>query len=164
MEYRHCKPEGPCGEGEQAKPEYWRREAPVSGSGISYGGDNHLAANELMRFIQYGVRMQVPEKRANNKLGPILDPFVSTYTLPTYTNAVVAFLEVGHLNIWRDRRMVIDQREQVAISLAVGIYSLFTGLDIKKPGYGPYLPRGRKLDFAKYENLPQGNYFKIVDR
>ena len=164
MVYSKWKPEGAFWEREQAKPEYWRREAPVSGSGISYGGDNHLAANELMRFIQYGVRMQVPEKRANNKLGPILDPFVSTYTLPTYTNAVVAFLEVGHLNIWRDRRMVIDQREQVAISLAVGIYSLFTGLEIKKPGYGPYLPRGRKLDFAKYENLPQGNYFKIVDR
>ena len=164
MIYSKWRPEGKFWEREQGKAEYWRREAAVSGSGINYGGDNHLASNELMRFIQYGVRMQVPEKRAANKLGPILDPFVSTYTLPTYTNAVVAFLEVGHLNVWRDRRMVIDQREEVARSLAVGIYSLFTGLELKKPGYGPYLPRGRKLDFQKYETLPQGNYFKIVDR
>lgn len=163
MIYSKWRPEGRFWDRERSKAELWRREAAVSGSGISYGGDNHLASNELMRFIQFGVRQQVPEKRPSNKLGPILDPFVSTYTLPTYTNAIVAFLEVGHLNVWRDRRMVIDQREEVAISLAVGIYSLFAGLELKKPGYGPYRPRGRKLDFAKYETLPGGNYFKIVD-
>lgn len=161
MNYRTYKPVGKFWDRERAEPEYWRREAPVAGTRIKYGGDNHYASDELLRYIQYGVRTQVPARRPAGKMGGILDPFVSTYTLPTYTNAIVAFLEVGHLNVWRDRRMVIDQREEVARSIAVGIYSLFAGLDLKKRQW-PYRPEGKPVNWTKYENWKGGNYFQLA--
>ena len=94
-------------------------------------------------------------------MGRILPPFVSTYSLPTFVNAICAYLEIGHINRYRDRSLVTRDREAVAQSLAVGIYSLFHGLR-PRAGHGPYRPRGRPLNFRRYENLPGGNYFEIA--
>ena len=156
-EYAGFKPTGPFWDRERSKPEQWRREGGLMG----YGGDNHLASDELMRFMQQGVRIQVPKYRAKGAMGPILTPFISTYTLPTYVNAITAFLEVGHLNRERDRLMILNHPRAVTRSLAAGIYSLFAGMQPRK-GYGPYRPRGKKLDWERYENYEKGNYFEIV--
>jgi len=157
LKYEDWKPEGKFWEREQSKAEKWRREDGPAG----FGGDNHYASDELMRYIQYGVRLQVPSRRGEDAVHKRIDPFVSAYTLPIYSNAIVAFLEVGHLNRTLDREVIIGQEDAVARSLAVGVYSLFSGLKLKK-GYGTDRPRGKKLDFAKYEKLPEGNYFQIV--
>ncbi|MDH5657405.1 MAG: N-acetylmuramoyl-L-alanine amidase, partial [Spirochaetia bacterium] len=61
----------------------------------------------------------------------------------------------------RDRDLVMDTREETAKSIAVGIYSLFMGIKLKKH-YGRYYPKGKKLNFSKYEKYEKGNYFKIV--
>lgn len=141
---------------ERGAPETWRRE----GGPMGYGGDNHYASDELLRFVQMGLPAQVPARRTPGSMGEIVRPFVSTYALPTFTNAICAYLEIGHLNIARDRSLVIEDDDAVAKSLAAGIYSLFRGLKLKK--FTGAKPRGAPVNFSKYENLPDGNYFRNV--
>lgn len=157
IEYEAWKPDGPFWDRERAEPEQWRRE----GGKMGFGGDNHLASDELMRFIQHGVRLQVPALRKPGAVGPILPPFTSTYTLPTYVNAICAFLEIGHLNRERDRVLTLRYPTALTRSLAVGVYSLFAGLEVRKT-HGPYKPRGEELNWDRYEDYDKGNYFEIV--
>ncbi len=159
LKFKDFRPEGKFWEREKGPGEAWRREDGVLG----YGGDNHYATDELMRFVQRGARIQVPELRKAGQIGPIQKPYTSTYSLPTFTNAIVAYLEVAFINRKKDRRLVIEYREEVAKSLAVGIYSLFRGLELKNDlKLGPYKPRGKAIDWRRYETLPGGNYFKIA--
>ncbi|MCB1164533.1 MAG: N-acetylmuramoyl-L-alanine amidase [Leptospiraceae bacterium] len=155
--------EGPFWDREKADPEAWRREGPVPGTDIKFGGDNHFASNELMRYVQYGTRQISPElaRQSKKAIPEIIDPFVSTYSLPTLVNAVVAYLEIGHLDVQKDRTFILKYKDEIARSLAVGIYSLFTGLKLK-PYQGPFKPTSKPLDFKKYENYKAGNYFDIV--
>ncbi|MCB1308158.1 MAG: N-acetylmuramoyl-L-alanine amidase [Leptospiraceae bacterium] len=155
--FREFRAEGPFWDRERGQAESWRREGGVMG----YGGDNHLATDELMRFVQYGVRRLEPGMRSDAAIGPILNPYVSTYSLPTFVNAICAYLEIAHLNRLRDRKLIIQHRDEVARSLAVGIYSLFRGLHLRGE-IGPYQPRGNPIQFERYENLPEGNYFERV--
>jgi hypothetical protein len=158
LKYDDFRPEGAFFDRERSQAELWRREdGPVG-----YGGDNHLASDELLRFAQFGTRRML-KKKAEKILGPIQDPYVSTYAMPTFVNAINAYLEIGHLNRARDRALVIGEKEVLAKSLAAGIYSLFTGLK-PAPGKEPYRPRGKPINFKKYEELPEGNYFEIVSK
>lgn len=142
---------------ELGQAEAWRREDGKLG----YGGDNHFASDELLRYIQYGMRSYLPERRKEGAMGEILPPFASTYSLPTYINAICAYLEVGHINRERDLSLLLKDREVVAKSIAAGIYSLFTGLKLKER-FEDYKPKGEAVNFKRYEQLPEGNYFKIV--
>ncbi len=152
-------PQGLFWERERNIAEEWRREE----KGLKgFGGDNHYASDELLRYIQFGMRMIAQKKSENIIPGPIQPPYVSTYSLPIYTNAIVAYLEVGYLNHHRDRKLLIKNRDQVALCLAVGIYSLFMGLNPLKPGYTSIRPRGQNINWQRYENRPEGNYFTKV--
>ncbi len=144
---------------ERGQGEKWRR----SGGNEGYGGDNLYASNELLRFVQYGlVTGFKDEKGKSPKLGPIQPPYISTYSLPTYTNAICAFLEIGYIDNDRDMKYIQGYSKLVAESLAVGIYSLFRGVKpLKKKGL-PYIPLGKKIGFEKYEKIDNQNYFKIV--
>jgi hypothetical protein len=162
MDYKLFVPEGPFWDRERSELEYWRREQPIPNLNIAFGGDNHLASDELLRFIQYGLRIQKPELDKQKKISEIVDPFVSTYGLPTLVNAICAYLEIAHLDVERDREFVIKYQNEIARSLAVGIYSLFTGLELKKDYQGPFRPRGVNVDFDKYIKHKDGNYFELV--
>lgn len=157
LKYEDFRPEGKFWDRERSKQELWRREAAVPKTHIKYGGDNHFASDELLRFVQYGLRQLSPDMKKPGAMGGIVAPFVSTYGLPTYINAISAYLEIAHLNVERDRRMVLTKQDEIAKSLAVGIYSLFSGLELKKGYKGPYRPVAKPLDFAKYDD-----YFEIV--
>lgn len=158
VKYAEFRAEGAFWEREKGKAEQMRRE----GGPLGFGGDNHYASDELLRYIQYGLRAQVPDMRKPGKIGDILVPFVSTYSLPTFTNSICAYLEVGHLNIDRDRALVTERREETARSLAVGIYSLFAGLKLRENPKTVFRPRGQPIDFNKYVEMPGGNYFDTV--
>ncbi len=162
LDYKKFKPEGPFWEREKSELEYWRREQPLLDFNISFGGDNHYASDELLRFIQYGLRIQKPHLRKNNAISEIIDPFVSTYGLPTLVNAICAYLEIGHLDVKRDRELVLSYQDDIAISLAVGIYSLIEGLELKKDYKEPFKPRGKNVDLKKYIEHKDGNYFEKV--
>ncbi len=157
VEHRNFRPTGNFWNRERGRAEYWRRE----GGELGYGGDNHYASDELLRFVQYGARRMRPARRRPGAMGEILKPFVSTYSLPTYVNAINAYLEIAHINRPRDLSLVTDDADVVARSLAVGVYSLFSGMQLRAQA-GPYTPRGKPIDFARYEKLAGGNYFKVV--
>jgi hypothetical protein len=157
LDYRAFKAEGRFWDRERGVAEVWRRE----GGPLGYGGDNHYASDELLRFVQFGIRVSNQKGRGKSTPGPIRPPFVSTYGLPTLVNAINAYLEIGHLNRERDRNLIMQRTDDVAKSIAVGIYSLFRGLKLRS-GYASFRPSGKSLDFAKYENMKEGNYFKIV--
>ena len=159
LKYNEFKAVGKFWDRERGAAEQWRRE----GGPLKYGGDNHFASDELLRYIQYGTRRIVKKRRKARAMGKILDPFISTYSLPTFVNAICAYLEVGHINRNRDLTLMTRDSEAVAQSLAVGIYSLFQGIKLRK-GYGPYRPKGKKLNFERYGKLKNGNYFKIVTK
>jgi hypothetical protein len=141
--------EGKFWEREMGKKESFRREGGREG----FGGDNYFASKELMRFVQFGVREQLKgDGGIYPEIGPIQKPYISTYSLPTYTNAICAFIEIGYINRKRDIKILTEHKRETAVSLAVGIYSLFVGLEIKKPKKMPIIPTGKKLNWEKYEN------------
>lgn len=157
--YKEFKAEGKYWDRERSQEEFWRREAAVEGTQIKVGGDNHYASDQLMRYVLYGLRSKNPELRKKGALGDIVNPFVSTYSLPTFVNAVVAYLEIGHLDVARDRNMIFNYQDHVAESLAVGIYALFAPFEPRADYKGPFKPSGKPLDFKKY-----GDYFdEVVD-
>nr|WP_245915609.1 N-acetylmuramoyl-L-alanine amidase [Leptospira johnsonii] len=142
---------------ERGEPELWRREDGAEG----FGGDNHYAAAELMRFLQYGLRTLPNQEEELSNPGPINKPYISTYSLPTFINAISAYLEIGYIDKEKDMKILTQRRRDTAISLAVGLYSLFHGIKIK-PADLPYVPKGKKIDWQRYENLKEGNYFRVV--
>ncbi len=147
--------EGNFWEREMGKKETWRREGGREG----FGGDNHYVTKELMRFVQYGTRVQLGEtNEESNKVGPIQKPYISTYSLPTYVNALCAFIEIGYINRKRDTKLLTEYKKETAISLAVGIYSLFVGLEIKKSKSSPIIPKGKAVNWERY-----GSYFEEVE-
>jgi hypothetical protein len=144
---------------ERGLGERFRRDRGPEG----FGGDNLYASNELLRFVHFGLSNRIREQDNNPpKLGPIQPPYISTYSLPTYTNAIVAFLEIGYIDNERDMKYIIGEKRIVAESLAVGIYSLFMGTKTIKKSEIPYTPKGKKIGIEKYQKLEGKNYFKIV--
>lgn len=149
------RPIGRFWDRERSKYEFMRRENGPEG----FGGDNYYAGKELLRFIQYGLRVLKKEKDRFKEPSPILSPYVSTYSIPTFMNAISAFLELGDITYDKDMYFMTKKRKRVAVCLAVGIYSLFYGLDIKPKDY-PYVPKGSKIDFYKYSDNKGVSYFQ----
>ena len=159
-QHRRFRPMGPFWEREQSSNERRRRE----GGPLRYGGDNHYAGDELLRYIQFGVRLLDPKMRKTAQLGPLQKPYVSSYALPIYVNAITAYLEVGYINRKRDRRLLMQKQKEIALSLAVGIYSLFRGLKLHNKGNSPVIPRGKQINWQSYMQSSSGNYFTQVVR
>ncbi|MCB1157198.1 MAG: N-acetylmuramoyl-L-alanine amidase [Leptospiraceae bacterium] len=152
---------GPFWEREKSDLELMRREDGPEG----FGGDNHYAGMELLRFIQYGFRTEVQQNPHPSFESPdkILPPFISTYSLPTFINGISAYLELGNISSDKDMYFVQVKRRKMAISIAVGIYSLFQGLEVKNPDI-LYAPKGKKIDFSKYITDSGESYFKVVTK
>jgi N-acetylmuramoyl-L-alanine amidase len=123
----------------------------------SLDGDNHTACKELLGFARLGQKI-ISKKSEYIKMKK---PYLSAYSLPTFTNAIVAYLEIGYINRKSDRDRLIQNRNNTASSLAIGIYSLFKGVNIKSKLEYTY-PTGKPLEWGKY-NLPNGKtYFEEV--
>lgn len=154
---------GPFWEREKYIAEKWRRSGPAK----KIGGDNHFAADELMRFIRYGFLVNKDvTKEKENTLPEIIRPYFSTWSMPTYTNAINAFLELGHIDSQKDYNRIMQHKQVYAEAIAMGIYSLFNNSEKKyEPQKQKYqMPTRNPLDFARYEKLPEGNYFEIVSK
>jgi hypothetical protein len=158
VDYRKFKADGKFWDRERSEAEKWRREGGLAG----FGGDNHYASDELLRFLQYRMRsLHSADKKKYDAPGPVQPPYISAYALPEYINAISAYIEVGFLNRDTDRMYMTRDSSEMADALAAGIYSLFAGLPVKHQKFR-FEPKGVPLDFAKYEKIPEGNYFRIV--
>lgn len=142
---------------ERGKPELMKREGGPEG----FGGDNHYAGAELLRFMQYGLRLQVNEEKDTFKEpSGIVRPFVSTYSVPTFINAISAYLELGEIGSDRDMFFLTTKKKKTAICLAVGIYSLFNGLELRPINSTAYIPKGKRIEFEKYVGKTGESYFE----
>lgn len=149
------EPKGPFWEREKAEPEIWRRE----GGNEGFGGDNHYAGMEVLRYARKAFVVNGFDSAASAP--KILKPYISTWAVPTYVNAVAAFVELAHTTSKRDYLRMAKYRHIYAEGLAVAAYSLLYGLEQRS---SKYFPKGAALDLARYENLAGGNYFKRVKK
>lgn len=149
------EPMGPFWEREKAEAENWRREDGPEG----FGGDNHYAGMEILRYTRKAFVVNGFDTLATAP--KILHPYISTWAVPTYVNAIAAFVELAHTTAQRDHLRMAKHRHTYAEAIAVAAYSLFYGLEQKQvTGF----PKGKALDLSRYENLAGGNYFKRVRR
>jgi hypothetical protein len=152
------RPIGRFWDREKSKLEIMRREGGLEG----FGGDNHYAGAELLRFVQYGLRLQVnKDLDTYTEPNPILKPFISTYSLPMLINAISAYLELGDIRSEKDIYFLTKKKKKIAVALAVGIYSLFQGLEVKELDF-PYIPKGKRIIFEKYVTKTGESYFQDV--
>lgn len=146
-------PEGRFWDRERSTCENFRRDGGEEG----FGGDNAYAAYEIIRYICYSLHLS-DDDHPTQKPGK---SYVSVWIMPLHINAVNAFIELGYLNRKRDRHLFTKRRNEIAEGIAVGIYSLCAGLEVKEGDY-KYAPRGKRIDFGRYR-LPDGsNYFDAV--
>ncbi|HRP69334.1 MAG TPA: N-acetylmuramoyl-L-alanine amidase, partial [Turneriella sp.] len=147
------EPKGKFWEREKGEPESWRRESGPEG----LGGDNHYAGMEILRFIRKGFIANGIDSASSAP--KILKPYMSTWAVPTYVNAVAPFLEIAHTRSKRDYTRMAKHRHIYAEAIAVAAYSLLYGL---KTPRDTSLPKGAAVNWSRYENLASGNYFKQV--
>ena len=147
------KEDGPYWEREQSVYEEYRRGTDFK----NFGGDNHFASYEIIKYILHSL-----DQRGVSRKDKIPGKaFVSTWSIPMLVNAVCAYIELGYFNRSWDREVMIKRQNEIAEGVAVGIYSLFAGID-NIQGSFKHKPSGRKIDFEKYMITPDKSYFDIV--
>ncbi|MCX8124235.1 MAG: N-acetylmuramoyl-L-alanine amidase [Spirochaetes bacterium] len=137
---------------EQGKFEQFRRDGGIEG----YGGDNLYASNEIIRFVLYNLY----SKGIRHKDQRLAPPYISIWSVPLHINAINAFIEFGYLARPFTRTIIDNHLDDVAEGIAVGIYSLFAGIEVNKQY--PYTPYGKKIDLNKYVIDKSKDYFSIV--
>ncbi len=139
---------------------YWDRERSLfeqyrrDGGEEGYGGDNHYASAEIIRYILMALRrhgVHHPDQRPAK-------PYVSVWHMPLYVNAVTAFMELGYFNRPHFRYILTSRQDEIAEGIAVGVYSLFAGMEVRSDA-GAYPPRGKRIDLDKYRDSNKGCYF-----
>ena len=140
---------------------FWDREKSIyedyrrSGGYEGFGGDNAYASYELIRYMLYAMNLKgyssishVPGK-----------PYISIWVVPHHINAVSSFIELGYLNRPQDRYMLLNKQNELAEGIAVGIYSMLTGMKLKDNKF-KHKPKGLKIDFDKYKMPNNKTYFE----
>lgn len=142
---------------------FWEREQSVyeeyrRGSGFNdFGGDNYFATYEIIKYILLSLDMN--EKIPKNKIPG--KPYISTWSVPLLINAVSAYIELGYLDRKWDRETLLYRQDEIAEGVAVGIYSLLTGIKINKNKFH-HRPSGKSIDLEKYNIRKGESYFDIV--
>ena len=151
--FRDFVPEGRFWEREHSRYEGYRRDGGDEG----FGGDNAYASYEIIRYICYSLNLHGDDNQAQ-KPGK---SYISVWIMPLHVNAISAFIELGYLNRGRDRYILTKRQDEIAEGIAVGIFSLLSGLDLKDKRYR-YAPRGKGIDFEKYRISGDETYFDAV--
>lgn len=152
-DYRDAVQEGKFWKRERSKYEKFRREGGIEG----FGGDNNYASYEIIRYILYALKMNGLEDK---KYFPG-KPYIGVWILPLHTNAISPFIELGYLRKRFDRFVLTKKQDIIAEGIAVAIYSLFSGLELKDNGYR-YTPKGKRIDLDKYRISTDLDYFEAV--
>ncbi|MBN2158049.1 MAG: N-acetylmuramoyl-L-alanine amidase [Spirochaetes bacterium] len=146
-------PEGKFWDRERSSYERSRRDGGREG----FGGDNAYASYEIIRYIYYSLYLRGDEHRSQ-KPGK---SYISVWIMPLHVNAINAFIELGYLNRSRDRFLLTKRQDAIAEGIAVGIYSLLSGLTPKDRQFN-HAPMGKGIDFTKYRTPEGRSYFDEV--
>jgi hypothetical protein len=140
-------------EREQSDYEVYRRE----GGNEGYGGDNHYASAEIIRYILLSLEkrnLYHPDQRPGR-------PYISVWHIPLHVNAINAFLELGYLSRPWHRYLLTHRQDEIAEGVAVGIYSLLAGLEPREGG-SRFTPKGKRIDLGKYSSRNTTSYFNMA--
>ena len=152
-DYNSFREDGNFWEREQSVYEEYRR-----GTGFqNFGGDNYFATYEIIKYVLFSLN----ESGVSNKNKIPGKPFVSTWSVPLLINAISAYIELGYLDRKWDREILLYRQDEIAEGVAVGIYSLLTGIDNVK-GKFKHKPSGKLIDLKKYNITKDESYFDIV--
>ncbi|MDH4200656.1 MAG: hypothetical protein OEV66_09785 [Spirochaetia bacterium] len=151
---KYFYPSGAFWQREQGDAEKWKREGGLEG----YGGDNFYASQEILRFLRKGLLIHGIYNRWN--LPRIVEPYISTWSVPVYVNAISAYIELAYLDNRKDFDRIYRYKKVHAEAIAVAIYSIFYGSSARSSRDDQ--PRGEPIDFGKYETYDNTNYFTIV--
>jgi hypothetical protein len=151
--YENFVPEGRFWEREQSHYEKYRRDGGEEG----FGGDNAYASYEIIRYVCYSLYLHGDDNRSQ-KPGK---SYISVWIMPLHLNAINAFIELGYLNRSRDRLLLTKKQNEIAEGIAVGIFSLLTGLTPKETKY-KHIPKGKGIDYSKYRTSEDKSYFDEV--
>jgi N-acetylmuramoyl-L-alanine amidase len=146
-------PQGAYWDRERSIYETYRRDGGIEG----YGGDNLYSANEIIRFALLAVEKK-GYRQADLRVAP---PYMSSWVVPMYVNAISAYIELGYIKMPSYRHVLVEMQDDIAEGMAVGIYSLFAGLEIKESAFR-FTPKGKKLDLERYKNKEGKSYFDMV--
>ncbi len=148
--------------GFNASNAFWERERSVyerhrrDGGPEGYGGDNHYASAEIIRYVLYS--LYVDAGRRSHPDERLTRPYISIWSVPLHVNAINAFVELGYLRIPHHRHMLSSRQLEIAEGIAVGVYSLLAGVTPRSSNLAQP-PRGKRIDFGKYSISPSKNYF-----
>jgi N-acetylmuramoyl-L-alanine amidase len=148
-------PDGPYWERERSVYENYRRDGGLEG----YGGDNFYSSMEILRYVL----ASIDKSGYKNSSLRIASPYVSTWLVPLYVNAISAYVELGYLKLPAYQHVLTKMQDSVAEGIAVGIYSLFAGIELNER-VSRYTPRGKKIDLDKYMINSEDSYFEIVTK
>ncbi len=143
-------PEGKFWQREKSIFESYRRDGGEEG----FGGDNMYATSEIIRYILFSLHLK-GEDHPHQK---ITRPYISTWSVPLLVNAVTAFVELGSLSNQRHRYLFTQKQDEIAEGIAVGVYSLLTGITLRKNSYH-YAPKGKRIVFERYRTIGGTSYF-----
>ena len=138
---------------ESSKYEGYRRDGGPEG----FGGDNAYASNEIIRYMLYTLHKN-KINHPNQKVGK---SYINVWIVPLHVNAISCFIELGYLSRRRDRYLLTKKQDELAQGIAVGIYSLFSGIRVNKRDF-KYNPKGKRIDLEKYKVTNDKTYFDIV--
>ena len=153
--YKTFTAQGKFWEREQSIYEKYRREKGRDG----YGGDNLYASNEIIRYILLSMRLHMKGKAHPDQI--LTKPYISIWTVPLHINAISAFIELGYLGRRRHRYLLTKKQNEIAEGIAVGIYSLLAGIQLK-PFRFKQIPKGKRIDLKRYNITNKKTYFDIV--
>ncbi len=152
-DYNSFREEGSFWEREKSVYEEYRR-----GTGFKdFGGDNYHATYEIIKYVLFSLN----EAGAGKKDKVPGKPYVSTWSIPMLINAISAYIELGYLDRKWDREVLLYRQDEIAEGVAVGIYSLLSGLDNIKGNFR-HKPSGKLIDLNKYNITKDETYFDIV--
>lgn len=138
---------------EGSKYEKFRREGGPEG----FGGDNAYASYEIIRYMLYSLYKN-SNRRIRHRAGK---SYVNVWIIPLQVNAINAYLELGYLRRAADRHIMTRRQDDIAEGLAVGVYSLFSGMKLKTDDF-PEIPRGKRIDLERYRVSDDRTYFDAV--
>ena len=143
---------------------FWKREMSIyenfkrDGGEEGFGGDNHFATMEIIRFMLASLELRGMKNFVYAK-----DPYYSCWLNPILLNAINAYIEIGYLTSYKFRKILTEESEALAEAVAVASYSLLAETEnidetnfINKPKY-------KKIDLSKYI-INNKSYFDLVGK
>ena len=143
---------------------FWKREMSIyenykrDGGEEGFGGDNHFATMEIIRFMLASLELRGMKNYVYAK-----DPYYSCWLNPILLNAINAYIEIGYLTSYKFRKILTEETDALAEAVAVASYSLLAETKIINDLNFENKPKYKKIDLKKY-NIEKESYFDLVSK